>query len=104
MRVDAEEIRGLILTCGLSDLERPFPELNGNWFLVTATKSRARDMERIPTRTIGLIEITDDGAGLAADSQGCRDCQLCGVRKRWQLHCHVQPGLWAHATQNSNKW
>jgi rhamnulose-1-phosphate aldolase len=41
-----------------------FPSLEGQHFLVTATRSRARDLPTNPAKTTGLIKITDDGSSM----------------------------------------
>ncbi len=47
-----------------AQMKDPFPDLEGNFFLVTATGSRARDAARIPEETIGLFEIIGGGKSL----------------------------------------
>jgi len=61
MRVDPSELPEYISICEDVKFGYSFPVLNGDWYLVTATKSRARDMERIPSHTIGLVELTEMG-------------------------------------------
>jgi len=45
-------------------LKHSFPEADGRWFFVTATKSRARDVPRIPDQTVGLVEMISGGSAL----------------------------------------
>jgi rhamnulose-1-phosphate aldolase len=46
------------------ELKDPFPALDGEFFLVTATKSRARDAARLPEETIGLVELFNNGKSI----------------------------------------
>jgi len=62
MRVDPSELPEYIEIDENVKFGYSFPVLNGDWYFVTATKSRARDMERIPSQTIGLVELTEMGA------------------------------------------
>lgn len=63
VKVDVDDLPQYTQTCCEHRFDNPFPDLAGDWFVVTATKSRARDMERIPSRTIGLMEIMEGGIG-----------------------------------------
>lgn len=49
---------------GSLKLEYSFPSLRKNLFLVTATKSRARDVLSMPDKCIGLVELGNDGVEL----------------------------------------
>ena len=45
------------------DLEDTYPELAGQWFIVTGTGSRMRDLARKPRKNTLIIRIDDDGCG-----------------------------------------
>jgi len=61
IRLDPSELPPLLGNAREFKLAETYTDLEGEWFLVTATKSRARDMEHIPASTIGLFEITGNG-------------------------------------------
>lgn len=55
-----------VLTHGAEtiSMKHRFPSLDGEFFLMTATGSRSRDISRIPESTIGLLKITGNGTAL----------------------------------------
>jgi len=62
VRITDNGIDGNESTCDELPLKTAFPSLDGQVFLVTATKSRARDVSRDPEGNIGLVQIINDGS------------------------------------------
>ena len=61
VRLDWKDVPRFDEKLGQYPLMHPFPSLDGNLFLVTATKSRARDIPVAPEKNVGLYEIADNG-------------------------------------------
>ncbi len=61
IRLEPDQIPSLESTPEEFEMEHPFPALDGVFFLVTATHSRARDISMSPGETLGLLEIAEGG-------------------------------------------
>jgi rhamnulose-1-phosphate aldolase len=63
-RLDKASFKVLPGIIDVRPMKHEFPSLEGDLFLVTATKSRARDVSLMPEKCVGLVEIGKDGKEL----------------------------------------
>jgi rhamnulose-1-phosphate aldolase len=87
VRLAAEDIAEVCTTLNdpLILLSKPFQEIGGNFFLVTGTNTRMRDVAARPMENMLVIKVSDDGAGYRILSPDCET----SLRPTSELSTHL---------------